>query len=89
MEYIEDIAALEALYGTPGVASIRKVADHLTPTYSRWIEASRFVVLATVGAEGTDGSPRGDDGPSCCRSVQIPSPCQTGAATTGSTACAT
>lgn len=39
------------------------MADHLTPLYAKWIAASRFVVLTTVGAGGTDGSPRGDDGP--------------------------
>lgn len=63
MEFIENIEALEALYGTPGAASLRKVADHLTPLYARWIAASRFCVLTTVGPDGTDGSPRGDDGP--------------------------
>ncbi|MEM7631250.1 MAG: pyridoxamine 5'-phosphate oxidase family protein [Pseudomonadota bacterium] len=63
MDFIEDIAALEALYGTPGQPSLRKVADHLTPLYRKWIMAARFAVLTTVGPAGTDGSPRGDDGP--------------------------
>ncbi|QUJ76868.1 pyridoxamine 5'-phosphate oxidase family protein [Sulfitobacter albidus] len=63
MRRIEDIASLEALYGTPGAAATRKVADHLTPLYRKWIMAARFCVLSTVGPEGTDGSPRGDDGP--------------------------
>jgi len=63
MEFIKDIPSLEALYGTPGQPSLRKVADHLTPLYSAWIARSRFVVLTTVGPGGTDGSPRGDDGP--------------------------
>ena len=35
----------------------------MTPLYRRWIMASRFCVLTTVGPEGVDGSPRGDDGP--------------------------
>ncbi|MEO0362425.1 MAG: pyridoxamine 5'-phosphate oxidase family protein, partial [Pseudomonadota bacterium] len=56
-------AALEALYGAPGEASLVKVARRLTPAYRRWIMASRFCVLSTVGPEGADGSPRGDDGP--------------------------
>lgn len=60
---ITDVAALEALYGQPGRASVIKVADRLTPAYRRWIMASRFCVLTTVGPGGTDGSPRGDDGP--------------------------
>jgi hypothetical protein len=63
MDFVEDIAALEVLYGTPGAASLRKVADHLTPLYAKWIAAARFCVLITVGPGGTDGSPRGDDGP--------------------------
>ena len=63
MQYIDDIAALEALYGAPGQPSLRKVADHLTPLYRKWFLASRFAVLPRVGAGGTDGSPRGDDGP--------------------------
>ena len=58
-----DLAALEALYGTPGRAALDKVADRLTPLYRRWIMASRFCILSTVGPEGTDASPRGDDGP--------------------------
>ncbi|WP_298435698.1 pyridoxamine 5'-phosphate oxidase family protein [uncultured Jannaschia sp.] len=60
---IDDLAALHALYGTPGRASIDKVADHVTPLYGRWIAAARFCILSTVGPEGTDASPRGDDGP--------------------------
>jgi len=61
--WIETEAALAALYGTPVAAATVKVAPRLTPDYRTWIEASRFCVLTTVGPEGTDGSPRGDDGP--------------------------
>ncbi|MBD3664025.1 pyridoxamine 5'-phosphate oxidase family protein [Sulfitobacter aestuariivivens] len=60
---IADIAALEALYGTPGAPALRKVAHQMTPLYRKWIMASKLCVLSTVGANGTDGSPRGDDGP--------------------------
>ncbi|WP_342068950.1 pyridoxamine 5'-phosphate oxidase family protein [Yoonia algicola] len=60
---VSDVAALEALYGTPGKASLIKVAPQLTPLYRKWIMASRLCVLSTVGPDGTDGSPRGDDGP--------------------------
>ena len=63
MDYIEDIDALEALYGAPVEAALVKVARRMTPLYRKWIAASRFCVLTTVGPEGTDGSPRGDDGP--------------------------
>lgn len=63
METIDDIEALEAHYGTPPEAAVMKVARRMTPAYRRWIMASRFCVLTTVGPEGADGSPRGDDGP--------------------------
>lgn len=63
MEYISDIDELERLYGTPGAPALRKVSDRLTPLYRKWIMTSRLCVLTTVGPEGTDGSPRGDDGP--------------------------
>jgi len=62
-EAIRSIEALEALYGKPGAPSLRKVATKLTPLYRRWVLASRLCVLSTVGPSGTDGSPRGDDGP--------------------------
>ncbi|MEL6685276.1 MAG: pyridoxamine 5'-phosphate oxidase family protein [Pseudomonadota bacterium] len=60
---VKDVAALEALYGTPGKASLIKVASQLTPLYRKWIMASRLCIVSTVGPDGTDGSPRGDDGP--------------------------
>lgn len=63
MDYIDSIEALEALYGQPAEAAIVKVARRMTPTYRQWIMASRLCVLSTVGPEGTDASPRGDDGP--------------------------
>ncbi len=62
--FVTDIAALEALYDAkPSAAATDKVAHQMTPLYRRWIMDSRFCVLSTVGPEGTDGSPRGDDGP--------------------------
>ncbi len=60
---IDDTAALDTLYGAPGAPALRKVATRLTPLYRRWIMASKLCVLSTVGPDGTDGSPRGDDGP--------------------------
>jgi PPOX class probable FMN-dependent enzyme len=62
MTYIETIDELEAIYGDAVPAAKAKVQHHITPLYRKWIEASRFLVLATVGPEGTDASPRGDDG---------------------------
>lgn len=63
VDAIESIEALEALYGRPGAPALRKVAHRMTPLYRKWIMASKLCVLSTVGANGTDGSPRGDDGP--------------------------
>lgn len=63
MEFLTTVEDLEALYGTPGAPSLRKVAGRMTPLYRKWIMASRLCMLATVGPEGTDDSPRGDDGP--------------------------
>lgn len=59
---IESIEELEALYGTLRAPSLLKVADRVNADYRAWIEASPFVALATVGPEGLDCSPRGDDG---------------------------
>ncbi|MBS8226629.1 pyridoxamine 5'-phosphate oxidase family protein [Vannielia litorea] len=63
MQVIESIEALEEIYGDAVKASLTKVARQITPLYRQWIGASRFCVLSTVGPEGTDGTPRGDDGP--------------------------
>ena len=63
MRVISDEARLEEIYGAAVPGSLKKVVKHITPSYRKWIEASRFCVLTTVGPEGADGSPRGDDGP--------------------------
>lgn len=64
MSRVNDIAALEALYPRAvSKGAVQKVVMRLTPTYRDWILGSRFCVLSTVGPDGTDGSPRGDDGP--------------------------
>lgn len=57
---ITSIEGLEAIYGTPNLASTAKVTDRVTPLYRRFIEASPLVLLATSGPEGLDCSPRGD-----------------------------
>jgi PPOX class probable FMN-dependent enzyme len=57
---LTDIAALEAIYGAPIPASIRKEVDHIHPHYRKFIEAAPFAVLATSGPDGLDASPRGD-----------------------------
>ena len=63
MTWITTLDQLEPLFGTPSDAATVKVTRRLTPAYARWIERSRFCILSSVGPEGTDGSPRGDDGP--------------------------
>lgn len=63
MDWITDLEALHAHYGTPGQPALRKVTSGLTPAYRAFIDRSRFCILSTVGPEGTDGSPRGDAGP--------------------------
>ena len=60
MNTIESIEALETLYGEVVPAARTKVLSRLSPRYREWIGASRFVLLSTVGPEGTDASPRGD-----------------------------
>ena len=63
MTPVTDPAELEAVYGPPSQTSLDKVMTRITPAYRAWIEAARFCILSTVGPEGTDASPRGDDGP--------------------------
>lgn len=57
---ITTLEELNALYGTPALASTAKVADYVTPEYRRLIEAAPFAALASMGPEGLDCSPRGD-----------------------------
>lgn len=57
---ITTIEQLEALYGPKNPKSLTKEIDFISDHYRAFIEASPFVVVATVGPEGTDCSPRGD-----------------------------
>lgn len=57
---ITTIEQLEALYGVPvGAATIKEI-DYISDHYRSFIESSPFMLLATVGPEGLDCSPRGD-----------------------------
>ncbi len=58
--HITTAEQLESLYGQPVFTALDKEMDHITPHYRQIIGASPFVVLSTVGPEGTDCSPRGD-----------------------------
>ncbi len=56
---VRSIEQLEQLYPwREGME--RKVTPAITPEQARYVEESPFVVLATVGPEGVDCSPRGD-----------------------------
>ncbi|MBN8890337.1 MAG: flavin-nucleotide-binding protein [Rhodospirillales bacterium 70-18] len=57
---IRDEAALRALYGMPSGAAVAKQVDHLHPHYQSMIRAAPFAVLATIGPNGVDATPRGD-----------------------------
>jgi uncharacterized protein len=63
MDWITTLDDLHAHYGTPAEAATVKVTPHLTPAYRAYLDRARFCILTTVGPEGTDGSPRGDEGP--------------------------
>src|SRR3954449_2136092 len=58
---ITSIEQLEALYGLPAGAAVWKEIDHISAEYRAFIEAAPFFVLASVGPEGLDCSPRGDE----------------------------
>lgn len=57
---VTTIDELESLYGSVVETAVLKQTDHITPLQREYIDASPFVVLATVGPEGVDCSPRGD-----------------------------
>lgn len=57
---ISTLQQLEAIYGAPRPQSLLKEVTALTPEYAAWIKVSPFAVLASVGADGLDCTPRGD-----------------------------
>jgi len=59
---ITDITQLDALYGDASPRSLTKEIDALNSQYQSFIEASPFMAVATVGMEGLDCSPRGEQG---------------------------
>lgn len=56
---IQDIEALDRIYGPPVEAAVIKEVGRIHPVYRPFIEASPFMILATSGPEGLDASPRG------------------------------
>lgn len=57
---ITTLEQLSAIYGEARETSLAKEIPQLNEDYVAIIQASPFVVLATVGSEGTDCSPKGD-----------------------------
>ena len=60
MPTITTIDALERIYGAPAEPAVAKEIDYISDHYATFIEKAPFVVIATVGPEGLDCSPRGD-----------------------------
>ena len=60
MHRITTLEQLDALYGEPVPAAIAKEIDYISDHYKAFIDKAPFVVVATVGPEGLDCSPRGD-----------------------------
>lgn len=61
MKTIDTVEELEAIYGQPAETSLVKETAEIIPPYRAYIEASPFCALATVGPEGLDCTPRGDN----------------------------
>lgn len=57
---VSSVEQLETLYGAPGERAIWKELTYLNEDYQAFVKASPFAVLASVGAHGTDCSPKGD-----------------------------
>jgi uncharacterized protein len=60
MHRITTLEQLDALYGEPVQAAIAKEIDYISDHYKAFVDKAPFVVLATVGPEGLDCTPRGD-----------------------------
>ena len=58
---ITSLDDLLPLYGDVALGARTKEQDHLAPVYQEMIAASPFCALTTVGPEGTDCTPRGDE----------------------------
>lgn len=58
---ITSLSQLKALYGEPKAASVKKQSTHLTSAYRQWIEQSTFFVISSVGTDGVNCTPRGDE----------------------------
>ncbi|MGI4858056.1 MAG: pyridoxamine 5'-phosphate oxidase family protein [Janthinobacterium lividum] len=57
---MRSVEQLEALYGQPLERALTKEIDHLNEDYRAFVAAAPFIVLASVGPQGLDCSPKGD-----------------------------
>ena len=57
---IDSIEALEAIYGLPHERAVRKQIGFLNEDYQAMVQVSPLVIVSSVGADGIDGSPRGE-----------------------------
>ncbi|AJC19942.1 pyridoxamine 5'-phosphate oxidase family protein [Pandoraea pulmonicola] len=57
---IDSVEQLEAIYGEPSERALWKELNYLNEDYQAFVKACPFVVLASVGDQGTDCSPKGD-----------------------------
>lgn len=60
MSIVRSEKELETIYSSVSDASLVKEIDFLSAGYQAFVTHSPFVILSTVGPEGTDASPRGD-----------------------------
>lgn len=60
MSIVRSEKELETIYSGVSDASLVKEIDFLSAGYQAFVTHSPFVILSTVGPEGTDASPRGD-----------------------------
>lgn len=58
--HINSLAELRTLYGAPTRSSVKKQSPELNATYQQWLARSNFFVIASVGDNGVDCTPRGD-----------------------------
>lgn len=58
--FIDTVDELEKIYGKPGDRAVWKEINHLNKDYQAFVRAAPFVILASVGLEGTDCSAKGD-----------------------------
>jgi len=57
---VKSVEQLEQIYGEPHERAVWKEIDCLNSDYQAFVRASPFAVLSSVGAGGTDCSPKGD-----------------------------